>query len=286
MGEVVAAALCGHVPTVMLPEDVRVRLGEGRDTSLVAGFARLRQLLDERRPDTLVIIDTHWFTTTEHIVAGAPHHRGCYTSDELPRVIKDLAFDYPGAPELGREVEQVARERKVWAINATSPYMAPHYPTLNLVHHLHRGEQVLSIGICQTAEADDFLAFGEVLGEAVRRSAARVAILASGGMTHRFWPLRVIRAHQSYDPAHLITLEARAIDERILDLWTKGDHAAVINLYPEYRSFAPEGRFGHYLIMAGALGGRACTAAGTQLSDYENAVGTGQAHVWFEPAAG
>ena len=45
---------------------------------------------------------------------------------------------------------------------------------------------------------------------------------------------------------------------------------------------SPKACFGHYLIMAGALGGRDWTAPGTQLSEYENAFGTGQVHVWFD----
>jgi hypothetical protein len=42
------------------------------------------------------------------------------------------------------------------------------------------------------------------------------------------------------------------------------------------------GGFGHYLLALGAMGGAACTAHGAQLSEYENAVGTGQVHVLFE----
>jgi hypothetical protein len=40
--------------------------------------------------------------------------------------------------------------------------------------------------------------------------------------------------------------------------------------------------FGHYLMMVGAIGGRACTAPGRAYSEYENAIGTGQVHVWFD----
>ena len=38
--------------------------------------------------------------------------------------------------------------------------------------------------------------------------------------------------------------------------------------------------------MLGALGGpEQCTAPGVQLSEYENALGTGQVHVWFDLGA-
>ena len=74
------------------------------------------------------------------------------------------------------------------------------------------------------------------------------------------------------------------MDLRILELWERGDHAAVLDLYPEYqRAFHPEGRFAHYLMALGALGGRACRVPGERLSEYENAVGTGQVHVLFRP---
>ena len=108
-----------------------------------------------------------------------------------------------------------------------------------------------------------------------------MALLASGGMSHRFWPMDTILQHGGWDPKDVHTPEAVAIDRKILGLWSAGDHAAVIDLYPEYRRFSPEGFFAHYLMLAGALGGRACHAKGIQLSDYENAVGTAQAHVWF-----
>lgn len=72
------------------------------------------------------------------------------------------------------------------------------------------------------------------------------------------------------------------MDHRILGLWAAGDHAAVVDLYPEYVSrYHPEGRFAHYLTLLGALGGPTCRAPGRRLSEYENAVGTGQVHVQF-----
>ena len=283
MGEIITAAVVGHVPTVMLDEGVRRRIGgDGRDTTLVAGFARLREHFDDVGVDTFVIIDTHWFTTTEHVVAGAAHHKGLYTSEELPRVIFEHPFDYAGAPALAGLVKSVAKERGIRLTNATTSTLPYHYPTINLVHHLHRDEQVLSVGLCQTAQCDDYLAFGGVLGEAIRLSDRRVAILGSGGMSHRFWSLQTLFEHQSYDPAHVITREARAADERILAHWAGGDHRAVVDFYPQYRSHAPEGRFGHYLILLGAIGGPGCNARGVRFSEYENSIGTGQVHVVFE----
>ena len=68
---------------------------------------------------------------------------------------------------------------------------------------------------------------------------------------------------------------------------TDGDHAGVLGWLPEYRKYGPEGKFGHYLILLGAIGGAKCQAPGELYSEYEASVGTGQVHVWFErPADG
>jgi aromatic ring-opening dioxygenase catalytic subunit (LigB family) len=136
----------------------------------------------------------------------------------------------------------------------------------------------------QTAGLDYCLALGAALKDAiVRLPGGRVAILGSGGMSHEFWPLGSIREHFAYDASHVISSEARGFDLGILERWERGDHAGVVERYPEYLAkYHPEGRFAHYLIALGALGGRACRARGTRLSSYENAVGTGQVHVFFE----
>ena len=55
---------------------------------------------------------------------------------------------------------------------------------------------------------------------------------------------------------------------------------------PEFYRFKPEARFGHYLMMIGALGEGDCTATSRQYGEYENSVGTGQVHLWFERPAG
>ncbi len=287
MGEIVAVAVVAHQPMVMVPEDVRIELGgTGSDTTLIEpGYRSFRSAFAELEVDTFVIVDTHWFTTTEHVMAGAPHFSGLYTSEEMPRNICDLPYDYPGAPALAKAWHGVGKERQLHTLNVTTSSLPQHYATLNLVHHLRRGERVLSTGVVQTASMEYYLALGDALAEAVRRTdGIRVAILGSGGMSHTFWPLESIRTHFAYDPSHVISPEARDMDARILSLWDAGDHAAVLALYPDYlRRFHPEGRFAHYLVGVGAMGGKACGVPGARLSAYENAVGTGQVHVLFRP---
>lgn len=270
MGQIVGAAVVSHHPGLVQPKEVRVQRGNGRDSDLIEGFARVRAKIDVVKPDTFVLFDTHWITTGMHLVAGAGHYKGLYTSSELPFSMSHFAYDHRGAPELGKLVEQVAQERKVNARNVTDESLPLQYPTLNVIHYLGRGEKVLSVGTCQTAQFRHFLQMGEVLGEAIRRSDARVVLLASGAMSHKFYDLDHVPPNpRVWHPDNVSDPKNRSLDLEVLGLWKEGRHDIVLDRFPELEAAKYEGHGAHYAQMMGALGGKACRAKGTQLSEYE-----------------
>lgn len=289
MGEVVGVGLVSHVPTIMFSEEVRLGLNEGREISFVPGYERLRtEVFDRLGADTIVIFDSHWFTTVEHVVSAHEHRQGIFTSSELPRGMAQVPFDYPGDPELGRMIAKCGDELGTPMHASDDPYLPVYYATTNVVHFLQKDEAIVSVSVAQTGESDDFLTVGEAVGEAVRRvDGRRVVLLASGGLSHRFWRLKEIAKHEASDTVHIITPQARDADLQRIEWMKQGDHAAIIDSMDDYHAHLPEAGFGHYLMMVGAVGGRRCTAPGVQFSEYENATGTGQVHVWFErPADG
>src|SRR4051794_41513361 len=101
MGEVVGAGLLAHVPTIMLPEQVRRELNNGEDFSLVPGLERLRregfETLDY---DTLVVLGSHLATTVEVVVTAQPRRAGVFTSQELPRRQCRIPHHRPREPGL------------------------------------------------------------------------------------------------------------------------------------------------------------------------------------------
>ena len=283
MGEIIGAGLVAHVPTIMFDEQTRREINEGKEITLVPGLRRLRDRFDELQPDTIVILDTHWFTTFEHVLSAHAHRSGTYTSSELPRGMVDIPYDFDGDPELARLAADLANDEfDTYAYAADNPNIGIEYPTVNLLGYLHRGERILSVGTVQTGEVDDFLKMGAALGEAIRRLDRRAIVLASGGMSHRFWPLSVIRDHEPSGAEHIISPEARAADEQRLEWMQGGEHARIIDSMDEYAKHAPEGFFGHFLMMQSAIGGRDCTATGELYSEYEASVGSGHVHVWFD----
>jgi 3,4-dihydroxyphenylacetate 2,3-dioxygenase len=287
MGQIVGAALVSHVPPIVLPAEERLELNNGVDFSLVDGLHRLRaEQLDRVRPDTIVVFDTHWYTTFEHIVTAHARRSGRYTSDELPRGNPAMPYDLPGDPELASAIAAQAEGRDDTFIHATDdPYIGIHYPTLYLTPYLQGDEAWISVGVCQTATIADFLLFGGLIAQAVASLDRSVVLLASGGLSHRFWPLREIRNHETAAIENIFSPDAAAIDQALIARLEAGDHAAVLADYPELRRFSPEGMFAHYLMMVGALGGAECTVRGMRYSDYESAAGTGQVHIWFDTLA-
>lgn len=282
MGEIVGAALLAHAPTIMLPKDVRYELNEGKEISLVPGLQRFKvEVMDVLKPDTVILFDSHWFTTVEFCVAAHERRTGRFTSDELPRGMSQVPYDLKGNPQLTRSIAEQATACGVRTTPIDDPCLPIHYPTINIAHYLHGGEEWITVGCAQTGETPDFLAVGEGVRRAVAASDRRVLLIASGSMSHRFWPLSQLHLHEASDPIHISRPEAREADYERLEWFYQGDHASVIDTMPEFLQHVPEARFGHYLMMAGACGGRAWNWPGVRYSDYENATGTSQVHVYF-----
>ncbi len=290
MGEVVGAGLLAHVPTIMLPRDVRLELNEGNEISLVPGLGRLRaEIFEALDYDTVLVLDSHWHTTVEFVVAAHEVRAGLFTSDELPRGMQRVPYDWRGDPDLARAIAAQADRAGTWITPIDDPCLPVHYATVNLWTYLGRGLDRRWISISNTAytgDTEDFLRAGRAIAAAIAATDRKVVLVASGALSHTFWPLRELRAHEASDTSHIRTARARAADTERIGWLQAGDHARVIDTMDEFLTVRPEARFAHYLMMIAALGGAAVTAPGRPFSDYENSIGTGQMHLWFDRPAG
>lgn len=284
MGQIVGAALVSHHPGLMQDEDFRKTVGAGEDSDLIAGYERLRAKIDAVRPDVLVIFDTHWFTTGFHLVDAGKGYSGNYISDEMPWYLHGQRYHYRGAPELARLVETVGQEMGVATKAIDAPDMPRHYATINVVNLLDAHERIMTVSNCQNCGSEHFLEMGRVVGEAIGRSDCRAVLLASGALSHKFSDIAFEQRHERvFHPDNVSDPRNRASDMAAIELFRQGRHDEIIARFPtEYRKIPWEGLGGHYLQMIGALGGDACRATGETLSEYENARGTGNIHIWFD----
>lgn len=287
MGEIIAAIFATHVPRLMIfgEAERKAYMGRGVTTFYEAMEKLYRERLAGLDFATFVVFDTHWFSTIQYVMNASSRLEGVYTSEEVPELLHEHEYNYRGDPELAQTIAGAAKENNVRAFASTYRGMPVHYPTLVPMAYFNpqRNRRVLSTGVCQIANVHNDLAFGRAVGEGIRRSDRRVVLVAAGGLSHRFWEYDAVLDHTGADPANITSPENREYDERIMGMFRHGDHAGVVNLAAEYRKrCSPEGRFAHYLMMAGALGGEKFTSPGVQYGNYEAALGTGQAIFWFD----
>lgn len=283
-GKVVGAALVSHHPGLFQTHEFRVRAGNGRDSDLIQGFARVKAKIKEAQPDLIVVLDTHWFTTGCHLIDAGKEYSGTYVSDEMPWYLHGQQYSYQGSPDFATLCEEIAVEFGVIARAIDAPTMARHYATINIVNALVTNEKVVSVGSCQTASTENFLEMGQVIGEAIRQSGCSAVLLASGALSHKFKNINdKPKNPRLYHPDNISSDKNRASDYRAIEQLCRGEHAKILHDFDsEYKKTPWEACGAHYLQMIGALGGEKCTAQGFALSEYENAHGTGNIHIWFE----
>jgi aromatic ring-opening dioxygenase catalytic subunit (LigB family) len=203
--------------------------------------------------------------------------------------MSQIPYAMKGNPELANSLSKYDEKNGTWITPIADPHLPIFYATVNLWHYLGRGlddKKWISMSVCQTGTAEDFIRAGRALGEAIRDSDSKVILLASGALSHTFHKLRDLRKHEASDPKHIYSPEAYEYDKKVMQWFAEGDHKAVLDDFDNFKKYKPEAGFFHYLAMAGALGEEANTAKGRLYSEYENSIGTGQVHIWFDKPEG
>ena len=155
MGEVVGAGILAHVPTIMLPEETRRELNNGPDFTLVDALHQLRRDVFETVDyDTVVVLDSHWFTTVEFVVTAQDRRAGLFTAEELPRGMCRIPYDWVGDPELAWAMDRLDARHSTWVTAIDDPYLPMYYATLNLWKFLGEGldKRWISVSVAQTGE--------------------------------------------------------------------------------------------------------------------------------------
>ena len=213
MGEVVGAGLLAHVPTIMLPEETRRELNDGKDITLGPALEQLRaDVFETLDYDTVVVLDSHWFTTVEFVVTAQDRRAGLFTAEELPRGMCRIPYDWRGDPELARKPWRPRRGSTAPGSRAIDdPYLPMYYATLNLWKFLGEGLDKRWISIERLPDRRHRGLPARRPRARRRRSprpTARCCCIASGALSHTFWTLRELRDHEASDLEHIRTPEA------------------------------------------------------------------------------
>ena len=280
MGKLAIAAKITHVPSMYLSELPGPRQGTRQDA--IDGHIEIARRCRAAGVDTLVVFDTHWLVNANYHVNCAPHFKGTYTSNELPHFIKNMPFESPGNPLLGKLLAEVGSAMGVETLAHDATTLHPEYGTLVPLRYMNedRHFKVVSVSaLCMAHYLNDSARLGWAMRKAVEeRYDGTVAFLASGSLSHRF-------AQNGLAPAYAFKVWSpflEALDREVVEIWKRGDWPTFCGMLPEYAAKGHGEGFMHDTAMLlGALGWSDYDGRAEVLTPYFGASGTGQINAVF-----
>ena len=274
MGEIVMAIKCTHVPSMLISEQPGP--AQGCRQAAIDAERELGRRAVELGVDTFIVFDTHWLVNAGYHINNNAVHQGNYTSHEFPHFIQDLPYAFPGNPELGR---MIAEEATAMGVKTRAHEVASldlEYGTILPMRYMNpEGKiRVISYAVfCMKKSLDESRILGEALAKAVARSNCKVAIVASGSMSHQIWENRLVE--QGFNS---ISREFnKQVDLRALQLWEAGDWGPFLRMLPEYAQYCTgEGKMHDTAMLFGALGWDQYQGKAEIVCPYFESSGTGQ----------
>jgi 3,4-dihydroxyphenylacetate 2,3-dioxygenase len=280
MGKLVLAAKVTHVPLLMLSEVAGSPLKSARENA-VRALRELGRRASDRRVSTFVVFDTHWLSNFGYHINANPHHRGSFTSHEAPQMIQDLGYDLPGNTALAEAIAAEAREAGLNVIAHRVASLGLEYGTIVPMHYMNPDgwAKVVSVASPLFTSPEESRMLGEATRRAIERSDERVAILASGSLSHRLWPNKKLGPDAWTSIASEFN---RQVDLRVLELWRQARYREFIDMLPDYATKCNgEGGMADTIMLFAALGWYDYHGAAEQLCEYFPASGSGQVNVEF-----
>ncbi|MCK6373546.1 MAG: 3,4-dihydroxyphenylacetate 2,3-dioxygenase [Zoogloea sp.] len=283
MGEIVLAVKATHVPSMLISEQPGP--AHGCRQAAIDAEREIGRRAIELGVDTFIVFDTHWLVNAGYHINNNARHAGTYTSHEFPHFIQDLPYDFPGNPELGR---LIADEASALGVKTRAHEVASldlEYGTILPMRYMNPEGRIKVVSIAGWStfgSLEESRIVGEAVARAVARSDSRVALVASGSLSHQIWENRLVE--QGFNT---ISREFnKQVDLRVLDLWQAGEWATFLRMLPEYAQYCTgEGRMHDTAMLFGALGWDGFTGEAEVVCPYFESSGTGQTVVQF-PVAG
>lgn len=279
MGELVLAAKVTHVPSLLLSE--REGPLKGRRQAAIDSLREIGKRAHARGADTFLVFDTHWISNFGFHLNANARHRGVYTSHEAPHLIQNMSYDYHGNPELADLVAAEAHHDGLDVIAHKVPTLALEYGTIVPMHYMNEDSAlgVVSAAAPIFASVDENRRFGEATRRAIRNSHAKVAVLASGSLSHKLVSNKEVGEGQ-WD---VMSSEFnRQMDLRVLELWHERRYGEFVRMLPDYTTkCSGEALMADTAMLFGLLGWDTYAGEAEQLCDYFASSGSGQVNVEF-----
>ncbi len=280
LGELVLAAKVSHVPSLMLSEVPGSPLREARHDAVEA-LRLLGRRARERRVTSFVVFDTHWLSNFGYHINANPHHQGAFTSHEAPHMIQDLRYDLPGDTALAQAIAAEAAKSDLNVIAHKVQSLGLEYGTIVPMHYMNDDgwAKVASVASPLFTTLEESRVLGEATRRAIEASNERVAVIASGSLSHRLWPNKKLGPEAWTSIASEFN---RQVDLRVLELWRDGRYREFLDMLPDYAvKCNGEGGMADTIMLFAAMGWNDYRGRAEQLCDYFPSSGSGQVIVEF-----
>jgi len=268
------AAKVTHIPRMVLSELPGPLKGCRQDA--IDGLKQIGDRILQSGIDTVVILDTHWLSNAAYHVNAHDAFQGVFQSTEFPTQIESLEFDHAGNAELAITLAAKATERGVTTIAHRSKLLPLEYGTLVPMHFMQLGRKVKVVSVsgwCAYSSIDESRRVGAAFREAIDAYPGKVALIASGSLSHRIHDNREVfnRPYEISDEFF------RQCDLRALELWQAGRWQEFSAMLPTYaKTCYGEGWMHDTAMLLGALGWDAYRGKAEIVTPYFIASGTGQ----------
>ncbi len=280
MGDIVLAAKITHVPSMFISEEDGPH--KGCRQPAIDGLKAIGERIRETDVDTVIIADTHWLVNAGYHINANTDCSGIYTSTEFPHFIRNLEYRYTGDAELGNAIAETASQMGTFTRCHTDvPSLGLQYGTLVPLRFMEIGDPIRIVSIAAwiyDAELSESRVMGEAVRRAVEASDRKVAFLASGSLSHRIAPNRVVDDYlfRNSSPFNEKT------DLMVLDMWKQGRIREFLAMLPQYaQDCSGEGNMHDTAMLFGLLGWKDYEGEGEILTGYFPSSGTGQCNVVF-----
>lgn len=260
---IVFAALTPH-PPIIIPEIGKEKIKKVQKT--VSALNLLSQKLEESEAETLIIISPHnLIYPNQFNICGMKKLIGDFSTFGAP----EIKLQFSNNSEIVNKIDELCLKNQIPALlydNGTEFFQLDHgslVPLYYLVKELSTNIKVIPMAYSNLSTASHF-SFGQTLAEMAKAENERIAIIASGDLSHRLF--------QDEFPGKLF-------DKQIISLLEHKDYQKIIYMDEDLIEDAGECGYRSLTILLGALDNLKNTP---KILSYEGPFGVGYSVVNFE----
>lgn len=283
-GEIVAGFIAPHPPHLVYGENPPQNepRSQGGWEQLRWAYEKVRESIEELKPDVLMVHSPHWNTQLGHHFLGVPRLKGKSVDPIFPNLFR-YTYDLNVDVELAALACKYAKEQGLVSKLMTNPRFRVDYGTITSLHLARPQWDIPVVGLSANNSpyyltTEEGFAEMDLLGKATRKaveeSGKRAVVLCSATMSHRHFQEEP-EMPEDMSQEHPYSMEMYQWDMRLIKMMRAGQMSEVHKLLPEFVDIAfAEFKAGSFTWMCSAMGYPELPG---ELLGFGNVIGTGNA---------